>query len=81
MTAEFFLLDAEGAISGLVAESVGAIVVHLVDLLNDGHRRGCALGFGLDLVDGNSSLRKSGDGANGQSQNLPPNKNEAVLIF
>lgn len=56
---EFLLFNTEGAISGLVAESVGAIVVHLVDLLNDGHRRGGALGFGLDghFIDGNSSLR------------------------
>lgn len=71
MTVEFFLFNTEGAISGLVAESVGTVVVHLVDLLDDGHRCRCGLGFSLNRIgDNNSSLWKSGDGANGQSQNL-----------
>ena len=80
VTVEFFLFNTEGTISGLVAESVGAIIVNFVDLLDDGHRCSCGLGFGFYSIWNNSSLRKSGDGTNGQSQNLTRKKNNVQKI-
>lgn len=59
VTVDFFLFNTERAIASLVTESVGAIVVHLVDLLNDGYWGRCGLCFDFNnfLFDYPATLR------------------------